>query len=102
MIPLFGTFFACIFLGVEFGILIGIAVDIFIVLCFTARPDITIEKSCVLAGFEYMLITPKGGLLFPAVDHIRTEVSKIDGSLPIVINGHYIQRTDYTACQVNS
>lgn len=44
LIPLFATFLASLWLGVEIGIVIGVAVDFCFLLYFNARPHVTIEK----------------------------------------------------------
>jgi len=43
LIPLFVTFLACLFVGVEMGILIGTIFDLAILIYLNARPTINIE-----------------------------------------------------------
>ncbi|XP_049799026.1 sodium-independent sulfate anion transporter-like [Schistocerca nitens] len=105
LIPLFVTFIACLWLGVEIGIVIGIAVDIAILLYFNARPRVTVEKlKCPPAGPEYLLVRPGAGLLFPAVDFLRDAVAKASANcaeenLPVVIDCQHVQHADFTAAR---
>ena len=57
LIPGFATFFACLFWALEYGILIGVAVQLIFVLYFVARPTVQVvpkkvrsTKSKVLEG----------------------------------------------------
>lgn len=43
LIPAFVTFLACLFIGVEIGILIGTVFDLAILIYVNARPTINIE-----------------------------------------------------------
>jgi sodium-independent sulfate anion transporter 11 len=44
LVPGFVTLIACLALGVELGIVIGVAVDIGFLLYFNARPGIQVER----------------------------------------------------------
>jgi MFS superfamily sulfate permease-like transporter len=44
LVPGFLTLIACLALGVELGIVIGVAVDIAFLLYFSARPGIKVER----------------------------------------------------------
>lgn len=54
LIPLFGTFISCLFVGVEIGILIGIAIDVAILLYYNSRPKLLIEQISV-SYFKYKI-----------------------------------------------
>uniref|UniRef100_A0A1B6C3Z6 STAS domain-containing protein n=2 Tax=Clastoptera arizonana TaxID=38151 RepID=A0A1B6C3Z6_9HEMI len=105
LVPALSTFLACLCVGVEIGLLVGIVVDLVFLLYYNARPKMSIER--VGSSPVYWLIQPRGALLFPAVDHIRqTIVSKAaatseDGDKPraVVIDCTHIIRTDFTAAQ---
>ncbi|KAK7870317.1 hypothetical protein R5R35_003707 [Gryllus longicercus] len=75
LVPAFATFLACLFFGVEVGIVVGIAVDIAFLLYFNARPRVTVERMKGPSG-PYVLVTPGSGLLFPAVDFVRDAVAR--------------------------
>ncbi|XP_068084197.1 sodium-independent sulfate anion transporter [Anabrus simplex] len=106
LIPAFATFLACLWLGVEIGIVIGIAVDIAFLLYFNARPRVLVEKVTISGGLEYILVTPSAGLLFPAVDFVREAVAKASNpedeegaNLTVVVNCKHMHRADFTAAQ---
>lgn len=95
------SFTSCLAMGVEVGLLIGVACDITYLLYLWARPNIDIEKCKGPQGGEYLIVTPDLGLPFAAVDFIRVEVCKIGegqgrGILPIVINCVHIKGIDFT------
>jgi len=52
LIPGFGTFIACLVLPLEFGILVGIGINILFILYHAARPKITIEIQVVSLSFS--------------------------------------------------
>ena len=57
MCPLISTFIACLALGIEIGILIGIAVDMLLVMYYTARPKIDVQRVIVSTTTEIASIT---------------------------------------------
>ncbi|XP_047355968.1 sodium-independent sulfate anion transporter-like [Vespa velutina] len=111
LIPAFITFLACLFAGVELGILIGIAIDLLILIYFNARPTMYIEyRNNPIAN--YVLVRPSAGLLFPAVDYLRIYLTetldddKYKKSLKysrnikyVVLDCGYIDKIDFTAAQ---
>ena len=48
LIPAFITFFCCLFWALEFGILVGVGIQVFFILYNSARPSIVIETQQVL------------------------------------------------------
>ncbi|XP_077294159.1 sodium-independent sulfate anion transporter-like [Arctopsyche grandis] len=110
LVPLFGTFVSCLFIGVEIGILIGIAIDIVILLYYNSRPKLRIERITLASGISYMLVTPTGGLFFPSANYVREKISKAssdtqiavipDNTSPIVvIDCIHLHRADWTSLQ---
>ncbi|XP_069685134.1 sodium-independent sulfate anion transporter-like isoform X2 [Periplaneta americana] len=101
LVPGFVTLIACLGLGVELGIVIGVAVDIAFLLYFNARPGVTVDKKQCSGGPEYVLVTPNAGLLFPAVDFLREAVSKagVENVNVVVLNCRHVTRADFTAAQ---
>lgn len=102
LVPGFLTLIACLAIGVELGIVIGVAVDIAFLLYFNARPGVQVERvQCPSGGPEYMLVTLNGGLLFPAVDFVREAVSKAGAEEVnvLVLNCRHWTRADFTASQ---
>jgi sodium-independent sulfate anion transporter 11 len=59
-VPGFLTLIACLAIGVELGIVIGVAVDLAFLLYFTARPGVEVER--VQVGVKitlFVLLIPK-------------------------------------------
>lgn len=48
LIPTFATFILCLIIGVEYGILVGVAINIVLLLYPSARPSVRVEKSTVI------------------------------------------------------
>lgn len=51
LIPTFATFILCLVIGVEYGILVGVAINIVLLLYPSARPSLFVEKSVVRIFF---------------------------------------------------
>ncbi|XP_046733753.1 sodium-independent sulfate anion transporter-like isoform X1 [Diprion similis] len=109
LIPALGTFLACLFVGVELGILIGVAIDVVILIYFNARPHITVEQKNQSEP-AYVTIQPGGALFFPAIDHLREKLTKNlsqdENSIKsskrhtnIVLDCKHVDRIDFTAVQ---
>lgn len=124
LIPTFVTFLLCLAIGVEYGILVGVGINIVFLLYPSARPTIHVEK-CVVSdkktsihtnfspmklhsqtdsGAEYLLVTPGNSLYFPAVDFIRQSVGRAArregcSQLPIVVDCRFVLGADFTAAK---
>ncbi|XP_017892165.1 sodium-independent sulfate anion transporter-like [Ceratina calcarata] len=110
LIPTLATFVACLFAGVELGILIGVAIDLAILIYFNARPTIYIEYRNI-PTLSYILVRPSAGLLFPAVDYLRTYLLEnlakdpnkllktFKNSKTVVLDCEHIDKIDFTAAQ---
>ncbi|KAG8306811.1 hypothetical protein J6590_038752 [Homalodisca vitripennis] len=104
LIPTIATFLLCLLIGVEYGILVGVVVNIILLLYPSARPYLHIEKAKTQSGGEYLLVIPDNSLYFPAVDFMRTSVGRAgirQGSshLPVVVDCRYILGADFTAAK---
>ncbi|KAJ8865972.1 hypothetical protein PR048_033496 [Dryococelus australis] len=99
LVPALVTVVACMSLGVEMGIIAGIAIELLFLLYWTARPSVSVETKSSSSGSEYVLVTPCSNLLFPSVDLLRRAVSKSGGSpsTPAVVSLQHARRADYTA-----
>lgn len=105
LIPAFATFLSCLFLRLELGIVIGIAINLVFLLYASARPSVLVEKVTSPSGCEYLLITPDRSLSFPSVEYVRSVVSKAGvrqgcSSTPVVIDARHIQGADFTTAKV--
>ncbi|CAH0563575.1 unnamed protein product [Brassicogethes aeneus] len=102
LISTFATFVFCLIIGVEYGILVGVGINIIFLLYPSARPTVYVEKIKTAGDIEYMMITPGNSLYFPAVDFIKTSVGKagVDSKhSPIVVDCRFILGADFTAAK---
>lgn len=102
LIPTFATFILCLVIGVELGIVIGVAINLVFLLYPSARPHIFVETQKSISGFEYILVTPGNSLYFPAIEFIKTSVGKAGLSsshLPVVVDCRFILGADFTAAK---
>ncbi|XP_019869621.2 sodium-independent sulfate anion transporter-like [Aethina tumida] len=102
LISTFATFVFCLIIGVEYGILVGVGINIVFLLYPSARPTVYVDKLKTQSGIEYIMITPGNSLYFPAVDFIKTSVGKagVDSKhSPVVVDCRYILGADFTAAK---
>ncbi|XP_050540922.1 sodium-independent sulfate anion transporter-like isoform X1 [Daktulosphaira vitifoliae] len=102
LIPGLATFFACLVLPLEIGVLIGIGLNLVSILYHAARPKILIEVHKTRDGISYLMVTPDRCLVFPSVDYVRNLVVKhsLKRDLPVVIDCSHIYGADFTAAKV--
>ncbi|KAG8221941.1 hypothetical protein J437_LFUL002500 [Ladona fulva] len=105
LIPLFTTFIICLLFGLEYGILIGIAVNLLFILYDAARPSIKTKKF-KYGNNEVALITPDRSVLFPSAEFVRecvlqssNETCHEDNCFTVVIEGTHVQKIDATAAK---
>ncbi|XP_046733752.1 sodium-independent sulfate anion transporter-like [Diprion similis] len=104
LVPTFVTFLVCLVVGVEYGILVGVGINLMFLLYPSARPTINVEKCVTDSGAEYLLVTPGNSLYFPAVDFIRQSVGRAArregcSQLPVVIDCRFVLGADFTAAK---
>ncbi|XP_049699523.2 sodium-independent sulfate anion transporter [Helicoverpa armigera] len=104
LLPAFATFALCLSVGVELGILAGVAVNVILLLYPSARPQLDAEIITNASGFSYVLVTVGNSLYFPGVEYIRQYVeraAKKQGgcSMPVVIDCRYVLGADFTAAK---
>nr|CAD7204291.1 unnamed protein product [Timema douglasi] len=104
LIPTFATFLLCLMIGVEYGILVGVGINIVFLLYPSARPTIHVERKTTHSGKEYLMVTPGNSLYFPAVDFIRTNVGRVgvkqgSSQLPVIVDCRFILGADFTAAK---
>lgn len=102
LIPLFLTFLVTLFVGLEYGIGIGLISSTLYLLYYSARPRVRIMRGETLDSNKFVLIQLDRSLTFPSVDYITYEITKAglrfaDSNTPIVIDCRHIQFADYTA-----
>lgn len=95
------TFFVCLFMGIEHGILIGIGVSLIVLMYNTARPRISIEKT-VINDKEVVIVRPDRMLNFPSVEYLRYRIFKAtrdNETVPIILDGMYLCTLDFTVTE---
>ena len=100
MIPFVATLLASLFLGLEFGIVIGVGINLLFVLYNTSRPRLLVECVSVAGGQSVILVTPDQNLYFSAAEFVKSEVLRAVSLHPeanlVVIDGHYVNHMDAT------
>ncbi|XP_073996219.1 sodium-independent sulfate anion transporter isoform X2 [Rhodnius prolixus] len=99
LLPFITTLLACLFLGLEYGMLVGITVNLLFILYQSARPSVTLQWVWV-SDSEVLLVTPTQSLVFPATDYIReviiqTCITKHSTAM-VIIDGTHIHYIDST------
>lgn len=97
------TLIASLILGVEYGILIGIAVNLVILLYFTARPPISMEERPLIGNTgPVFMVTPGQRLHFPAAEYLREKViEKCPTDGDVVVDGRRVADIDVTVAKVS-
>lgn len=92
---------ACLFLGLEYGILVGLAVNITFVLYSSARPPVSIERNRLPSG-DAFIFTPSRGLQYPAAEYVREKIMKDCDrkDSTVIIHGKYVRSIDSTVAKV--
>lgn len=103
VIPLMATLLSCLFINLEMGIIIGIAVNAFIVMYVNSRPSVD-ANTMKVGDYEMLVIVPNRDIIFSSVDYFRFRVTKSILQHPkisvVIIDGTYIQRLDVSAAKV--
>lgn len=86
----------------EYGILLGIGLNVLFILYHSARPKIEIEELQTGCGTKYIIITPDRCLFFPSVDFVRNLINKqgLITQMPVVIDCSHIYGADFTAAKI--
>ncbi|XP_060834113.1 sodium-independent sulfate anion transporter-like [Rhopalosiphum padi] len=98
------TFFACLFLPLEYGVLIGIVANVGFIMCSAAKPKISIQVQKNHDGIKYLLLTPDRYLVFPSMEYVRQTITKhgLALGIPVVIDGSSVFEADFTTANVFS
>lgn len=102
IIPFGVTILACLFLGLEYGILCGVAVNVVFILYTTSRPNSDINVISV-NDKEVLFITPDQTLIYSAAEYIRAIILKSalksKSTNLIVVNGSFVHTIDTTVAK---
>ena len=102
IIPTFATFILCLIIGVEYGIVLGVGINMIFILYPSARPSIHLKNVMTNDGLEYILITPGSSLYFPGIEFIKSSIGKAGLAslhLPVVVDCRHILGADFTAAK---
>ncbi|XP_075230948.1 sodium-independent sulfate anion transporter-like isoform X2 [Lycorma delicatula] len=102
LVPLAATFISCLFIGLEFGMVFGITINLLFILYNSARPSIHISWITV-GGEDIMLVTPTQSLAYPATEYLREVIINScvlkDSRAPVIIDGTHIHYIDSTVAK---
>lgn len=102
LIPFGATLLACLFLGLEYGILVGLGTNIAFVLYSSARPPLYVERLKLSDG-DIFLVAPSRSLQYPAAEFIREKIMSdcYGTNNVIVVDGKYVRSIDATVGRVS-
>ncbi|KAH0956012.1 hypothetical protein HN011_009689 [Eciton burchellii] len=102
LVPLTVTLLCCLLVGLEYGMIAGIAVNLILLLYFAARPGLLIEER-IVDGLTVLFVSPKQSLSFPAAEYLRERVmswcDKGPRKLSVVVEGRHVLRIDATVAK---
>ncbi|XP_032676885.1 sodium-independent sulfate anion transporter-like isoform X2 [Odontomachus brunneus] len=102
LVPLTVTLLCCLAVGLEYGMIAGVAVNLILLLYFAARPGLLIEER-IVDGLTVLYVSPKQSLSYPAAEYLRERVmswcDKKSGNLPVVVEGRHVLRIDATVAK---
>lgn len=75
------TFVASLLLGMEYGIMLGVALSLGVLLLKSLKPGLDPElRHDPVSDIHFLYAKPdRSGLNFPSVDYIRSSVAKLGG-----------------------
>nr|XP_022916684.1 sodium-independent sulfate anion transporter isoform X2 [Onthophagus taurus] len=110
LIPFTVTLVASLIIGLEYGILIGIATNLLFLLHSSMKPKLNIEKEKMPEG-DVFIVTPTAARIhFPAAEYIRETIMKRcnpenddkiteNERVTVVIDGKYVTNLDATVAK---
>lgn len=102
LIPMVVTFVAGLAIGLDYGMLIGIGVNLMFILYNAARPKVQV-RSLNIESQNILLVTPEQALMFPAAEYIRDTVFsyclKTESSVVVVVEGKNVHHIDSTVAK---
>lgn len=105
IIPFLATFIVSLLLGLEFGILAGVAINFIMTLYVTSRPHIDFEHEKA-NDIDVLIVTPDQSLMYSSAEYFKSTVIKkalreFSSVQYIFINGTSINKTlDVTVVKV--
>uniref|UniRef100_A0A182VPV5 STAS domain-containing protein n=1 Tax=Anopheles minimus TaxID=112268 RepID=A0A182VPV5_9DIPT len=105
IIPFIVTLVSCLLLGLEYGMLIGIALNICFVLYMTSRPKIDQALLRTRSGIEAMVVKPDQSLIYSSIEYLKHEIVKMTDKTQVatvIIDGSNVSYVDSTAAKIFS
>ena len=108
LVPYLATFLACLVLGLEYGIAIGVNISLGMLLYQMARPRITMAERRTPDGRLFLYAKPDRSVFFPSIEYLKVKLNKSleeagrssgagNGECRvIVIDGEHMFRSDST------
>ncbi|BET02084.1 high affinity sulfate transmembrane transporter activity [Nesidiocoris tenuis] len=100
LVPMIATLLTCLLLGLEYGMLVGITVNLLFILYHSARPSVSVQWIWV-QDCEVLLVTPTQSLNFPASDYLRALIiekcsAANNTTATVIFDGSHILDIDST------
>ncbi|XP_076028588.1 sodium-independent sulfate anion transporter-like [Oratosquilla oratoria] len=108
LVPLVTTFVTCLLWGLEWGILLGVGVNLAMVLFSSAKPEVQVSQVPAEIGHDsasaHVLVRPSSGAFFPSCPYLQKEIRNAGvrqggGVLPVVVDFARISAADYTTAK---
>lgn len=95
------TLLACVFIGLEYGILIGLASNLLFVLYLSARPAVAVERH-KLQQCDVFVASPCRSMQYPAAEFVREKIMKEcnEPNTVVVLDLKYVKSIDATVAKV--
>ncbi|XP_053680352.1 sodium-independent sulfate anion transporter-like [Anopheles nili] len=103
IIPFVVTLGSCLVLGLEYGMLIGIGLNICFVLYMTSRPSIDQAMLRTSSGIEAMVVKPDQSLIYSSIEYLKREIVKMADKTQVatvIIDGSSVSYIDSTAAKI--
>ncbi|KAB7494644.1 Sodium-independent sulfate anion transporter [Armadillidium nasatum] len=105
-VVLWVSFLGCLFWKLEYGIVLGVIVNLIVLLLFQAIPNIEVIPVLEdVSGIPaHIVVIPKCELFYINIEKVRTKVAKTgldlgQGNIPIIVDCSYITSIDYSAAR---
>ncbi|KAK0169011.1 hypothetical protein PV327_002762 [Microctonus hyperodae] len=102
LLPLIATLIFCVVISLEYGMVIGIVLNLILLLYFAARPGLSIEVK-EIDEMTVLFVTPEQSLSFPAAEYLRDTVmdwcDRKTATIPVIVDGRYVHRIDATVAK---
>ncbi|XP_029178689.1 sodium-independent sulfate anion transporter-like [Nylanderia fulva] len=94
------TLVPCVFLSLEYGILIGIVVNLICLLYYSARPSINMNIEQI-EGETVIVAIPEETIAFPAAERLRSNIMKLSGESEcnVILDCKNLKRIDVTVAK---